>query len=147
MQSGSPSINNNSFDNEPYDILLDGGTATVTGNTMTHATLGVRGSAGAGGTISGNTITTVSGGQAVVTDAGFAGSIGANTIGGAGMNAIIINGRQTIGSDTVWSQTSVPYVVGCGRVTVASGATLTIGPGVIVKLSTTSDTATIAQPC
>ena len=133
VDSGRATINGNTLTGNTTGILVAGGTGVITGNTITGSTTAIQASAGTNGSITGNTITTVAGGTAILTDAGFAGSIGANTIGGAGMNAIIINGRQTIGSDTVWSQTSVPYVVGCGRVTVASGATLTIGPGVIVK--------------
>src|SRR3989442_10650963 len=41
----------------------------------------------------------------------------------------------TISADTTWDLAGSPFVVSCGGVTVASGETLTIEPGVVVRFS------------
>ena len=37
--------------------------------------------------------------------------------------------------DTTWDLSSSPFIVSCGGVAVASGATLTIAPGVVVRFA------------
>src|SRR5690348_3062023 len=41
----------------------------------------------------------------------------------------------TITTDTTWAISGSPFLVSCGGVTVAAGATLTISPGVVVRFT------------
>ena len=119
-------------------IHLQGGSATVTANTLNANTTGINADWGARGTISGNLINTPANGRALLLSAGFLGSVGANTMSGAGANYITVSG--SVSGNVVWANTASPYVVdtGQGSVYVNNGATLTVSPGVVVKFRTRS---------
>jgi len=159
--NSSPQINGNTFSNCPYGIYyvgLDGtavATPTITDNVISEGSnWGIRVSnIPAGGLISGNTLTNQSNGillsnasptvsnNSIINCSGYPvqqsetsqPSYSGNTILGNQNQTIAVSG--TLSSDTTWSDIQglgLPYCV-TGDVTVASGITLTIDAGVVVK--------------
>ena len=136
VDSGKATINGNTLTGNTTAILVAGGTGVVAGNTITGSTTGIQASAGAAGSITGNTITTAANQTALSINGGYLGTVSGNTATGGGFNEIDVpNGTQVTGNVT-WGQLGLPYVVDNDGVQVNSGATLTIAPGVIVKFRT-----------
>src|SRR6266511_1098956 len=86
-----------------------------------------------GNTLGGNTITG-NGGRGIYYGSGsnnLPADIDENTLSGNGQNGAFIGGYLT--SSTTWENRGYPIVLLAGQVTVDSGATLTLGPGLILK--------------
>ena len=131
VTAGTVNASSSTFDSNATGVMLSGGTGNINGSTFTANTTAIQANAGAGGSITGNGIRTAAGGQAFQIDPGYLGSVSGNTAAGNGLNAVMVSG--TIGASVTWGEKGVPYLIGYGGVTVASGATLTIVPGAVVK--------------
>ena len=109
----SPNLTTNSFSvpSNGTGISAFGGTASITNNTLT-------------------TNTTTSTAISILAD--FLGSLSGNTATGTGLNAVAVQGG-TLPASATWGQLSMPYAVASCSMNVASGATLTIAPGVVVQ--------------
>jgi hypothetical protein len=140
----SPTITANTItQNLRYGIYADGGALTITSNTIATGTddgiLIVAPLSGA--LIANNTITTTTGSRAIEVPTIFSGALDGNTATGSGINGVVVNASDpAITSSTLWSHLTMPYVLlgqggnNCGQLKIATGATLTIAPGVIVKV-------------
>jgi RHS repeat-associated protein len=165
VNGGTASVTGSTFNQNQYGVIINAGaTPTVTGNTFSSNTQsGVQlnnSTGGSGGTVSNNifttnlygietlykdpltttitnnTFTTSTGQTAIQLVNDFRGSMSGNSSTGTGLNGALVSPFGALGASTVWGQTSMPYVFGCG-VGVNFGVTLMISPGVIVK----------GQPC
>jgi parallel beta-helix repeat protein len=109
-------ISGNGFSGEGYEGIWAGGssTATITGNTITgNSTFGI--------ILGANALNSVISGNVLFLN-------GSNGIGLSG-----VDGEREISVETTWGSLDAPYVVAKGQLTVTSGVTVTISPGVVVK--------------
>src|ERR1019366_6119934 len=114
-------------------IALNGGSAAITGNTFTNNGTGIQAASGTGGSITNNTFTTAVGQTAMSLSAGYLGTQIGNTSTGTGINAINVPSGTVITGSVNWGQVGIPYLINQGSLTINSGASLTIQPGVLVK--------------
>ncbi|MCX5885430.1 MAG: DUF1565 domain-containing protein, partial [Proteobacteria bacterium] len=111
-----------------HHLSLVGSASTITGNTISNNTTGIYCDYYSTPTISGNTFT--GNGTPISADINAVLNIGANTLNGNTNNYLSTGGQLT--RDLTFKLSASPYVT--TSVTVPEGKTLTIEPGVIVKI-------------
>jgi len=126
-------ISGATFARNTTGIALNSGSAAITGSNFTSNGTGIQAAAGTAGSITGNIFTTTTGETAMSLSAGYSGTQSGNISTGSGINAINIPSGTAITGNANWGQVGIPYVVNSGSLTINTGATLTIQPGVIVK--------------
>jgi hypothetical protein len=159
IQNGasSPLISNSTLSYCTYGLNISGAGANpqITSNTITNNGTGINSANGAAPQIQNNVISNnsvglslvtspalftgnsfVENGKAVQADPNSVGGISANTASvapGSGKSAGIWMTSGFVTSSATWSQTGIPYVFDGSYLWVASGKTLTLSAGVVIK--------------
>ena len=115
-ESGSLVVStSNMHNNDAYGVFVTGGATTLTDNTFS-------------GNASGAAYIDIGGQNVSFTHSG-------NTASGTGVKGFRISGE--IGSSQTWNADGIPYVV--SALSVPSGKTLTLDPGVVIKFNSASE--------